>query len=200
MKKIGTSEQGIIVEVTQEEYQMQQGIDYQQLKVLLTMVNDLHATLSLLWSKVETAAPGKQRRSKPVGPKPRKVRASADKTGAQRKKGLLDFAVEILRESSTPLTLGVIVDRMKAKGCTFRSSNPVASISTMFAQKKAASIVGTVGRENLYAVPGSRTKESLTPGEKLVVNADPAQLTADAKERRKALLIQLNEKAAGRSA
>lgn len=179
MKQIGTTETGVLVEMTNDEYQSANN-------PLIGKVLAFIASLALqpLQTPVIQSAPVSR------GPK----EGAKREYKPREKKSIIMQAVEIMKENGRPMTLEAVVDRLKFNGVKFKTSTPAFSLRASLVKGNTAIMVGREGHQGLWTVPGSRTESSLSSKEKILVDADPKELTADARETRKALLIQLDRK------
>jgi len=201
MKKIGTTETGLLVEMSAAEFDSARNPNTGALLKIVQMADDI-ITLARTVLPAEVRAVA--RAVKITKPRRKYVRKAGKEKriqvkrvdGAEKKKSHVELAVEVLKASTSPLTMDAIVDKMKQKGCTFRAKNPALSLGIQISQAKAAFLVGRVGVKGLWTVPGSREEQSLSSHEKILVNAAPAELTDEAKVQRRLLLIQLNRKLA----
>jgi len=197
MKQIATTEMGVLVEMSKEEFDSIQKIDSKRdarIRILIAELTELFPPET----KIVTVG-GKKLRMERFNntPKPRTPQVQSPTEKAPRKKNkksLVDVAVEIMKANNTPLTLRAVIEKMKKQGCIFKSAKPEQSLGVCLCKLQAAKMVGRIGMEGLWTVPGCKTRDDLTTIEKELVNAEPSVLTPEAKEKRKALLIQLKEK------
>jgi len=68
---------------------------------------------------------------------------------------LQDAAVEILKQSGTPLLLQVVVDKMKSQGYVFKSCDPAGSLGVSLCSSGKATIVEKIGGKGLWMVKGA---------------------------------------------
>jgi hypothetical protein len=197
MKQIATTEKGILVEMSKEEFDSIQKIDNKRdarIRVLIAELIELFPPETKI-VKIGGRKLGMERFVNTPKPRIPRVQPSTEKTPRKKnKKSLVDVAVEIMKANNTPLTLRAVVEKMKKQGCVFKSAKPEQSLGVCLCKLQAAKMVGRIGMEGLWVASECKTRDDLTATEKELVDANPTVLTPEAKEKRKALLIQLKEK------
>lgn len=170
MKQIGTTENGdALVQMTWKEWGIYSMVDLENVIKVLDAINAVGDSVGELID-IFHAKPAAMKVSKKRGPykKRKSVTEKTEKAEKklkmarfipppevkEKKQTLVELAIDTMKRLETPCPLQDVVDAMKARGCEFKSDNPVESLGVNLTAQKAAMVVGRDGKVGLWMIAG----------------------------------------------